>query len=358
MLFYLIIFSLSTLFIHLGSKSKTRQQLIMYSIGVLIPVIAATYRGISVGKDTAVYIELYYAYVSASSIDQLFMMMNTELLFILTSYIGTFLGGYKFVFFCYSFLTITFLLITLNKYKRYLCISLGYIMFLFLLYNTSLNIMRQMLAVSFILFSTSFLLENKKTLFKLLLIISLTIHLTAFAAGIIIYIIYKAISASKNIKPLIYKLYALSLIIAFFMCNIIISYLANIGYGNSYAYVKGMDPSVISSTDVLYSLILIYIAYKAMIKKEISVISPDFFFLSSLTCLTLFCTGYYNMWFSRMAYYMLIFACVYLPMIVNSPKLRRYKKIYSIGIIFASFSYWLYLIVISGSNKTIPYLIN
>lgn len=358
MLFYLSIILSSTFFIYLGSRSNKSQKKFLYFLGLLIPVFFATFRDITVGKDTEIYIDLYNAYSSASGFNQILMMLDIETFFVVSTLIGKIWGGYKFVFFSYSFLTFLFVLLSLDKYSKYLSVWLGYIVFMFLFYNASLNIMRQILAVAYLLYSSTFLFSGYKKKYLVLLAFSLAIHMTTVFAGSLLYIIYLISVESKYKKKFYKKLYIFALIAIFFMVNVIITFMAHLGFGNSYAYVRGMDPSVISTTDVIISLLLIYIAYKSMVRKEISVLSPDVFFLVSVTCLMLFLTGYYNMWLSRMAYYMLVFACVFVPMLAKSPKLKKYRKVYPFAISFTAFSYWLYIIVISGSNQTIPYVYN
>ncbi len=355
MFFYLFIFIISTYFIQTGSKCKGSQQPIMVSMGVILLAIVATFRSNDVGTDTSTYIELYDSIIYDESINPVLMMSQTDPFFILSCFISEHLGEYQFIFFLYSVLTYSFLYAALNKYKRYLPVWLGFIFFLFLFYNASLNIMRQILALTFVLWSTTFLFEGKKKKFFILALLSICFHLTAILGCIIIYIAYKFINSHSKNKSFIYLMFCIGAIMMFLCVNYIMDILVSIGYGHSYAYTSAEGRSKVGATDILMSFILVFISFYAMKRKLTTVTSPDFFFLVSVACLTLFMTGFYHPDLMRMAYYMLAFSCLYLPMITHSKKFIRNRNIYQLGVLFLGFAYWLYLFVISGSNATIPY---
>lgn len=355
MLFYIFLFFFSTLFVSLGSKSKNIQKKILYGFGILLPALVATYRGVSVGYDTSNYIYLYETITSEYGIHSILTVLNLELFFIAVCNVGKYFGGYEFVFFSYSFLMLFLVVTTLDKYKRYLCVWLGYILFLFFFYNASLNIMRQMLALAYILYASTFLLRGRKKTYCIFIAFSISLHITAVIAGAMIYVIYKISLTPKKRKDFIYNLYYLSLIATFCLVNVVVTYLANLNFGNSFAYVSGMAKSYISSSDVMYSIMFIFISRFAMKRNLFDMFPPDFFYLSSLASLMLFLSGYYNEFLPRMAYYMTVFVCLYMPLIVKSHKSNKYKNIYKFTFLSLGLVYWIYTIVISGSNITIPY---
>lgn len=355
MWFYLALFISSTFLIYLGSRSGTRCRRVLYLIGIGLPALVAAFRGIDVGTDTLNYVDRYGTLVNATGMRAMLTAMDTELFFIFACFIGKFFGGYEFVFFSYEFLSLLFIILTLDKFRHRVSVWLGYVLFLFFFYNASLNIMRQILALPYIVYASTFLLEGNKKKFLYLIAFSITLHLTAIVASGIVYVMYRFTKVHGLNKSQMYSLYAFGLIIAFFMVDFVMSYMVAINFGASYAYTSTAGNSVIGATDILYSLVLIYVSHRMMNRHLISAISPDFFYLASLSCLMLFLTGYYNQWLARMAYYMLAFACLYLPMLVKSKKVARYRQVYSLGIFMFGFVYWMYLIVISGSNATIPY---
>lgn len=355
MLFYLIIFIISTCLVEFGSNCKKSQRPLIAGIGFLIPALVAAFRSVDVGTDTTTYIELYNSIVYDEEMSVILMILDTDLFFYCSCFIAQYIGGIQIIFFVYSFLTLLFLYKALAKYKRHLPVWLGYILFLFFFYNSSLNIMRQILAISFILWATSFLFDGKKKKFIILSVISIIFHMSAIAAGGLIYIIYTISQTSRRKKPLAFLLFYMGVIFAFLCVNIMVTHMAVLGVGHSYAYTASAGQSQIGATDILISMLLILISYVAMKRKLVSDVSNDFFYLSCIVCLMLFMTGIYNRFLMRMAYYNLTFACLYLPLIVNAPKLRQKRSVYTLGVLLLGFSYWLYLFVISGSNATLPY---
>lgn len=355
MLFYLLLFIISTYFVQVGSSVKRSQQPVLIFPAIAILAIVATFRSTEVGTDTQTYIELYDSIVYDENISVILMILDTDLFFYTTCYLAQYMGGIQVVFFLYSFLTFLFLYNALVKYKRFLSVWIGFILFLFFFYNASLNIMRQILAISFILWSTTFLLEGNKKKFIILSIISIIFHMTAVIAGGIIYILFLLACNQQKKKHSSYFLFYIALIVGFLSVNIVMSYMVAINFGHSYAYTSSAQKSQIGLTDIMISSFLIATSYIAMKKKLVKIINIDFFYLSSIVCLVMFLTGIYNRFLMRMAYYNLVFACLYLPLIIQSEKTNKNRGSFKLAVLFLGFFYWLYLFVLSGSNATIPY---
>ena len=185
--------------------------------------------------------------------------------------------------------------------------------------------------------------------------ISVIFHISAIAAAALIYVVYSISQTSRRYRSAMFFMFYLGALFAFLCVNVVVTHMAYLGLGHSYAYTASAGHSQIGATDLLISLLLILFSYVAMKRKLVGDISNEFFYLSSIVCLLLFMTGIYNRFLMRMAYYNLTFACVYLPLILSSPKLRQKRSIYTLGVLMLGFSYWLYLFVISGSNATLPY---
>lgn len=356
MLFYLLLFIVSAFLVNFGNRCKRNQGFLLVAAGILLPVLVATFRGSLVGKDTLEYTAHLHDFMSVEGFRAVLMVISTEPFFLFTCYLAKFSGwGMPVIFFCYSFLTILFAYKAIANYKRFAPIWLGFILFLFFFFNASLNIMRQILAVAFMLYASTILFEGKRKRFFILTIISFLFHVTAVVAGVIIYIIYRTSKVPKRRRKIAYLKFYLLIIVGFLMVDVVMSLLARLGFGNSHAYTASVGESQISVTDVSYSLLFILISYLAMSRKWISRLNPNFFYLSSVASLALFLTGYYNPWLMRMGFYLLAFIFIYLPLIAMSEKLKQYRGLLKIAFLGLGFMYWLYLIVISGSHETIPY---
>lgn len=356
MLFYLTLLLTSTWFIYFGNRCKGPVRSLMILTGIMLPTLVATFRGFDVGTDTQQYYDSYQTFVEADGLSSIFLVVDMELFYIFCCYIAKLIGSYEFIFFAYQFLTLLFLVLALNKYKGKICVWLGYILFLFLFFQASLNIMRQILAISYLLYATTFLFEGRKKIFFVLVGISALFHLTAVAAGGMIFFVYKIANVSKRNRTVVYLMFFILAIIVLLLMNVIMTHMATMGVRHSEAYTSDTGEARISSTDLLFSFILIFVSVLLLKKRVNLIFNTQFFFLISITCLFCFLTGLYNQWLSRMAYYLTAFICFYFPAIVRSQNLKRYRSVNRSIFFFIGLSYWFYLYVIAGNSSTMPYV--
>lgn len=208
---------LSIILLVLGFSFKKNKVLLLATFIVLF--IISGFRSISVGTDTENYLMLFTRIQNGIEI-------RTELLWGELSKLVVFFGG-NFD----SMVQASTLLVLLPVYisvKKYSINPLMSIFFYYTLYFyfTSMNITRQMIAVSLVLFACTFLLKNEKRWFVLFVFIASGFHLTALTC---LPLLFADKLPDKN------KVYYLTLAIAMFtglfLSNFIFTTAANIfGY--------------------------------------------------------------------------------------------------------------------------------
>ena len=167
---YLLVFFISSFFFYLASNR--RKEFSFYSfLALIIPSLLACFRNLTEGTDTEIYY-ITYNMINDNSISNL----NIELSYLLISYIAKFFGGFPVVLFIYQFLTICFIYKVAFRFKEKISVWLVLFLYYCFFFNNSLNIMRQCLAASFVVYISTFLYDNKKNKFLLYSWFSMFLH--------------------------------------------------------------------------------------------------------------------------------------------------------------------------------------
>lgn len=175
--FYLINFLLEKLLFNKSSNKRSR--IIMRNIFVAIPIrFIISFRDVTVGNDTLMYEHLYKVH-SYLSVNESLNYSGMEKLFVI---ILNVLGHLGFSYYAYQLVisTILCILFGLYIYRYSLSSSLSWFFFVTFLYMArSMNITREMLAVSISV--VAFMLINEKKIIRFIIVctVSYFIHKTA-----------------------------------------------------------------------------------------------------------------------------------------------------------------------------------
>ena len=186
-LIYLAVFALSILGIYLGEKKKIRSFTIL---GLLVIVIFAAIR-FKTGTDTENY-RAFYEQVSTGGIERgmaRFKSGEMEPFIIVTAIVGGFLNlGEWFMFGLFAFITIYYIYKTVKNFddKNYWVL---YGAVLFMVFPNSLNTMRQMAAMSVLMYLLSLIVNSMirknekvgKLRTLLLILLAISLHYASFA---------------------------------------------------------------------------------------------------------------------------------------------------------------------------------
>lgn len=358
MFFYLFIYTLSCLCIFQGQRTKLKWN-IFSILGILIPTIVAAQRGEMVGTDTTTYLWLYNA-ASILSFDE-FLSSNrvsVEPFFYLSSLIGKYFTGFSTVCFIYQGLGLVFLYLVAYKFRKHLEIALVFFLYFTLIFPYSLNIMRQVLAMLYLLWLGTFLLKNKWIKFIFFGLCGIVIH-SSIIAGILIilwcYWIY--ISSPKIQKRLIW----LSIIgfcgLAILLRQIgpILSML-DVGELSRYGNYIEKGSSYLGKTDLVVRLafltLYLWAIRKKIINKSLGITAS---ILIGFESILIICGSLATVIF-RLSLYCTVIDILFIPYILYSKKFSYQSRNLAQWLLMGiSTIYWWYTMVLNGTNETIPY---
>lgn len=192
LIFYLLFFIVSTIFIYLGAKKRLPWQLrkLFVAIGILIPTLISGLRGSTIGTDTPEYIRMYSG-ILAGQFDTPIEPITT----LVVNIAGTFTTSSWLFFSLFALITASFYYLAISKIdKKYAWFM--WIIYLFVYFTFSFNIVRQMAAVSILFYAIVQLASGNKRAFLLWAIVAACTHAVSIVAAVIFYVFYK-LSARK-----------------------------------------------------------------------------------------------------------------------------------------------------------------
>ena len=249
-LIYSSVFALTLLFCvlfqNVKRKTKTTVTLCVLLTALPLSVLAGVRYG--VGTDFYNYAEIIHAARSGSGyaevIDKYMLEPGFNVFIFVTSRMFTSDGV---VFFLMEYITLTiafYAFARLHKSLNFpLAVSLYYLMF----YNYSLNISRQMMAMSFILLAVSLLYTRKVLAYVLCCLLAFSLHFSAIV-GLALGVVY-FISKKRDISLRKYKVINLIYMIVVLLCalfvkNIMIAFFNLIPSLSKYARYLIDNPTV------------------------------------------------------------------------------------------------------------------
>lgn len=353
MIIYLFCFVLSLFFTRIAYnllKSKNRAGFKVFSIlALLFPALLAGLRDTEVATDTEVYVSIF----------ETACLSDNYLYFFVASPAGWEVGAVTLTFIIsrisenpHFFLFVLHLLILslvyLSAYRMREKINPVHAMAVFLLfsYNESLNITRQYISLGFVLLAFTFIYQGQRKGYFLSSIFAVLFHnsgaLSLFAYPMLMLVNKYPLSKYKfkYIIVLILSFCGLYLIFEKFIAGFLL------GADRLAGYLEKGESGFSNSTFIVYFIVLVCL-YKRMnrlLKGEILVIYSFLtvlFYMSSLFTKFLF----------RLS---LDFGVI---MFLSIPIYLRYKnnansKILMFGLLLI---YWIFTIVIRGTNATYPY---
>lgn len=370
---YFAVFLSSIIFVSLGAKNEGKGigKLLVF-LGLCIPCVLAGIRDLSVGTDTNGYI--YNVFKIAQGNNNIFdffkivyqwYMIKDYLYLILTFIFSkiTFISSFQLLLFIYELLIVFPMYYALKNFtndnKK---ISFGLLLIYLSLYNLSLNMVRQSIAIAFFLYSFSvfFKREDKWKIKSIIsLLIAFLFHETVLFT-IPLFFIFNIIKNDKiqpKTKSFITILTVLgSIFLLLFYKNIIIllSQLGLFSKGNIYLNKYG-DTFDFNYLGTLLNLTLIFSI--VISKKTIQNNKLEYkfgFFLSVLNLIISF-LGFFIQYAGRLSYYlMFLLITMYLSNIYSNKK-KNYLYILIILLVFIV--YWLWIYVINNSGETFPFVI-
>ncbi len=370
MLFYLFLFTMSNVFIYYGVKLKNKALgNVLSMVGILILSLAGGFRGIKVGTDTNFYVYHLFDLATYSDNFDFFKTFSksyydcSDYSYLLLTYIiAKKFNNFNIFLFIVEILIVypIFKTLKINNKNNSNNIAFGMIIFCLAFYNSTFNMVRQSLALSFLLLSLSYYMKDNTKLKDyiislLLLIIAIGFHSTCLIS-LIIYFTY-FILKKKRIK-LIYKKLLIFIIFLFTLIIVlnytkIIKILYNKGiYEHGILYLENYQNVDFSFVD---NFLYISILYLIISKKNIFKLNNEkylIYVLIAIEGLLLLEIGTFIQYAERLSFYFLYpSVLIALPQTIEN----KIKSQRSFIIIFVVIVYWLYKIAFLNSHNTIPY---
>ena len=376
---YIICFIISSSLFYISSKQKNKAVGLMIDcIALLLPCLLAGLRASSVGTDVTVYLEPMFNLAKESNTFELFMskswyqgwnlrgVADIEIGFSVLVYLVTKIFNNFYVLqFVIQCLTIIPIYCGL-KIKKEKNLWIGMLVYFCMFYNISLNIMRQMIALSFLFLAFQYFLKRRNKLYIFYSIIAISFHNSAIL-GFVLPFLYKFISLRVFKKNNDFKTSQIKFIILC-VCGIfllgmqefIISFLTYINLSNYIHYISGtitfLPNQIISRLPLL---ICCFIFRKALYKKE----GEKFFFYCSCIIYAIIFSQFasVNDYAYRGAMVFSIFLIDIIPELCSITTYIRIGNLYKINInkyfmILYLFIWWIYYSIIIV-DSSIPYVL-
>lgn len=330
---YLFIFLAFVLL--LGSLIHPRNQSLYLLCSYLTLLFLSAFRDINVGTDTEAYEAIFYQIVNYNN-----ELLRVEYGWIFLNEIILFLGfDFRGVIVLSSFLTLTLIFLVVKKYSYnpMLSISLFYLLYF---YFFSLNITRQLIAVSIVLFGIVLILRGKKNLFFLSVILASFFHQSAFIALIILFF-----NKIPNKKSFLILYIVISMVLGLFGVNLITKIIDYTGY--SY-YIENYSNNSLLGNSFLLILFNSFFLFLIFCIKEISREFKIFYFFIIMLNLTILIPfgGRFILYFS-------IYQILFYPYFIYSISQSNSVKLLSVLMILL-YSFLIFFTSL-GKGNILPY---
>lgn len=341
-------------------------------LAILIPTVLAGCRDSSVGSDVAGYgMRNYTMAYRSDSFSEYFNAFVTSALsdplyHFIVYILSRFSENYHLGLFVYNLIFLLFAYAGMRRYNKIFNtpIWIGMLLYYLALYNISLNIMRQSIAVSIVFFASSYLFENKYIKFMLFVLIAMGFHSSGLVGFLFLpmYLIMNQNRGIKEVKQIVQgTIFIIIVCIVLAVGSKLTEWLVASGiirvnylnYLSSGAYASHRISAVSVLLYLLY--VFIYLIHYRRInrKKQYSL----FFFMFSCLMLISMFGSLVSTYISRVSYYFMPLQMLSFANITNCYSIKS-KKVWVIAIVLYSFIVWLVIFVYRGNHETVPYIFN
>ena len=342
---YLVVFFLSCGFLFISermekqniqffgiSAGRKKQSVIYYiciAAGLLLPALLAGLRDSSIGTDVELYGNYWFTYAGKYRFIS-YMKMAAEqsigLVYALINYfVSMVTGDVKVFYFILSLIETILVYLGIREFRDKISVAFGMLCYYTIFYNNTLNLLRQMLAVTIVCFSYRFLVKEQYFTFGVLAVLAILSHSSAVFVPLLL-LVWIYLKKNKAKSDIYFSNIIMFVVIAFVMLaykpflKLMISYhvLPN-------RFLTYMEETVVGGRLIRLGFwailsVFSYIAFRQMINYD----SRNKFFISCITISLAFSIVMFmgNVYAIRMAYYFDGAAIILIPMIPKIYKLQ------------------------------------
>ncbi len=335
------------------------------AIGLILPSLLAGMRDFSIGVDVLVYGNswfknaqlvspmVYLQWATSSSIGLFYALLN-----LLVSFVS---DDVHVFYFALMLVTLLFVYLAVSQFRGKIYVPFAMLVYHFLFYNSSLNILRQSVALAVILLAYSYLSKKNIKLFLVFWVVAMLFHTSA----ILMILLVPLFTISTSVYRRIY-----SIVIFIVFTGVAFTYRAVLGALISTGilgprYLTYLDTTFAGGRiirTVFWAMLLVLVIYKyqTMIDYDRrNRLYVNAAFISVAFTIFLFMG---NNQIIRIAYYFDIALVVLLPMLAEtfSASLslgnKKIKVAYMIEFAVV-FAYWFLTIIVKNNGGTYPYIL-
>lgn len=365
---YIVTFVLSCICCKIVEKNENKKsvKIIFSIIAILIPSVIAGVRSSNVGTDVKTYVVGFFSYAQNASLSQFLNYTEMEIGYSILMYvIAKITNDMGWMLFVSEFITVGCIFLFAYNKRKQIPIWLVMASYFFLAYNRSLNIMRQFISLSIIIYSLIYFEKKQFKIVGLLFVLALSFHTTAFLSLPMYFImyIYRNDYFKKSRTTILLLIFVITSIFSFGYEDIIylLTYSLKIMPLKYYSYLKQYGQRLdINFIELVFKSIWVFI-YEMIysIKKEkIREERPYFIYL--IVDLIIFPISFKISNADRIGYYYL-YASLFV-MIPTCKKLLRNDLLNQFfitnAILLILMVYWYRTYVVLGIDSTYPYTSN
>lgn len=357
---YLLVISCTFFCANLAEKRiKLKGKLDLYSLffsfmSIFIPSIVAGMR-FYVGTDYHMYVNAIFKNIAHNN--SMFMTHLEWGYTTLNFVISRFTDNEHVMLFIVSFITTFFVYLALYNYRKYTSISMGMLIYMFLYYQTSFNLMRQYLALSIVLYAFTLILNGRYKKSIIYIMLATTFHYSAIISLSLIGL-YKVNFSKKSI--IYYTLIAVSLISCFAFYEQIMS--IGFYFMGIFIEIDRYQRYIIDVNAGEFSLMITFLRLPVILLsflffKSLYTYNKDNRLLIYLLIIDLILShlAIKSDYMQRIALYFALPKLLLLPQLFNCLKIESNKLYITIYLNGYLFFYWMYYYYYCNYSQTFPY---
>lgn len=366
MFLYLVTFILSLLFFEIGVRRLDDDDEIApipylwIGLSMILPVVLAAMRSENIGVDVPVYvIPTFYEVIDSRSFFEAVDSIKIDFLYILLAYVAKFISTDL-----WSILMLTELCIVVPFWMAFIKLrdklnpTFALFIFYCVLYNHTLNMMRQSIAMGMIILAVAYMIENKKGWMMFWFCIALGFHKSAML-GIALPVLYyfsNYFPLNQNISLYLGVFLVLIFIASSFATFLVVLIDNGILDLKYLVYTEaGVFEARVSKSLLVIVFIELLLLSMAVINYGDEYLDLNFYFLCGIITVLFCLTGFVVVYLARISWFFHIINFISMAYVFSNPYMFGDLKYMKWAFVILLCFYWWFAFVHSGESSTIPY---
>lgn len=362
---YTLVFLTSIALIALSIRYKTKRITHFFCLiaGLLIPALLAGLRDYTIGNDVLLYGNYWFeraiSYTSFWDYIEKAMEYSIGPGYALINYLSSMISkDAHFFYFIYALLQMIVLYFAVKDYDKEISIPFAFFVYFFTYYNSSLNILRQIMAILFVLLSYKYVFDRKLFKFLICILLGASFHTSAIV-GIVLYPLNWAIhNELKKIWRSVVVVVSMILIVTW---EYVLNYILELGIVSFNRYTHYLADGIGGGRIIRLAFWSVIACAYYCNRRKIKKIAPDFQLLGFcilFSLLSSIANFYAGAWLIRVMYYFDCASVISIPLIAKTIPVKggvgKLKMNYIVAGLFI-YVYWLIVYVIRNGAATFPY---